>query len=137
MYFTAWRTHRFILRNAGWQRSKPWLWKWRTCRPALPVCLPHLFYSLECQEQDLKRCYYLFCSDPHVAALKPALYHLKTIVRISIAGHGKDPEMVLWAPSPGVAWFARAASYCSTSPVQSPTRLSTPPVPRLLEDGRG
>lgn len=113
MYFKC----RFILRNAGWQRSKPQLWKWSTCRAAFPVCLPHLFYSLECQEQELKHCYYLFSSDAHVAALKPALYHLKIIVMVPIAAHGKDPEMVLCAPSPSVAWFAKAAT--THSPVNS------------------
>lgn len=76
------------------------LWKWSTHIAAVAVLLPHLFYSLECQEQELKHCCYLFCSDPYAAALKPALYHLETIVRVSIAVHGKDLEILLCAPVP-------------------------------------
>lgn len=93
----------FVLRNVGCRRGKAELWKWSTRRAALPLCLPHLFYSLECQEQELKHRYYLFCSDPRAAAWKPALYYLKTVVRVFLAAHGKAASFSSTSPRPPLA----------------------------------
>lgn len=123
-----WSSAISVLRNEGWQRGKPQLWKGSTCRAALPLCPPHLFYSLECQKWELKHCYYLFCSDPHVAALKPALYHLETMVGVSIATHGKALETVLCPPSPRVAWFTKAASHHSIPPQHVPAAIAHSPI---------
>ena len=112
--------------------QKCWVVKKQT--PALQVdssqgstsCLPApLLLSLEYQEQDPKHCYYLFCSDRHVAALKPALYHARPIVRAAVDAQGKDPEMVLCAPGRRVAWLDKAAPYIPQATTHSPDNSSS------------